>query len=219
MARARVRLRRGSGGYAVANCPGAWHALRSPTLEVRLSNPDRFACKSCGAGGDVLDFAGLAHGVATLAEQFLKVTGEALASKVSPDQRGRPAPRPPRAATPAPIAITRATPRPGAPSLSTRQPAVTAGRRVAAPAGLRLRTRAAVQLFKPGTGHAAHTSSFFPPVAHRLPTSSRLLAATQTDRPQHQTTPHAPRPPCPLTPASQPSTSKPPIGLPNPQSP
>lgn len=83
--RERVRLRRGREGYAEANCPGPRHDLRSPTLEVRLSRPDYYFCGACGAGGDVFSFAGLVHGVASLAEQFRKVTGRELSAGASPE--------------------------------------------------------------------------------------------------------------------------------------
>lgn len=78
MASSGVRLRRDLPGCAVANCPFPSHLLRSPTLKVNLSSPDKFWCESCGVSGDVFDYIGALHGVSFLANQFKVLTQQPL---------------------------------------------------------------------------------------------------------------------------------------------
>jgi hypothetical protein len=76
-----VQLRRGAKG-GVANCPSPIHPLRSASLWVEDLDSDYFVCEQCGANGGVLEFIGLVHGVASLAEQFRLLTETTLESKI-----------------------------------------------------------------------------------------------------------------------------------------
>lgn len=77
-----VRLRRGGGGCATANCPFPVHPLRSPTFKVDLANPNLFWCEACGVSGDVFDYVGALRGVSFLTDQFELLTGKSLRSQL-----------------------------------------------------------------------------------------------------------------------------------------
>lgn len=81
-----IKLRRDTDGFAVANCPSPVHQLRSPSLRVKLSEPDMYWCDECGRKGNVQDYlealfapTSSEEAQATLVTSFLqqgKVAGE-----------------------------------------------------------------------------------------------------------------------------------------------
>src|SRR5690349_19561592 len=58
-----VRLRRGPGGVAEANCPFPAHPLRSDSFRIDPANPQHFRCMGCGVKGGVEEYLRARFGV------------------------------------------------------------------------------------------------------------------------------------------------------------
>lgn len=72
-----INLKRGAGGYMVANCPFPNHADSSPSFKVK-SGSEQYCCYGCSAKGDVLDFIRDFHRLGGVKDAIQYLTGKTV---------------------------------------------------------------------------------------------------------------------------------------------